>query len=192
MMKLNFVFNRAKNLIINPKAEWTIIQSELHSRNTIVNNYAVPLIALMSICSILGSLIMVSNLWYALLQSICIFVFAYIGIHISAVIINELTTSFNSKKDIDTTYKLVIYSFTACYFMLALALLWPPLSMLAVFSLFSIYLFWEGSTILLQTPEDNKTGFVVVSSLIIIGIYTILYLILKGILTSIFTVNFLG
>lgn len=187
MMNFNFVFNRTRNLIINPKTEWNNIRLENFTKDEVVRKYAFPMIIIMAACSIVGSIITVSNIGYAIIKAIGIFGFTYIGTYISAVIINELTTSFNSKKDLSTTFRLVIYSLTAYYVMVSLVLLWPPLGMLSVFGLFSIYLFWEGSTILLDTPEDNKIGFVVVSTLVIAGVYSILYLILAGILTALFT-----
>lgn len=191
-MKFDFVFNRARNLIVNPKAEWKVIQTEAEGKDAVIKGYAVPLILLMALCSIIGSLITVSLLGYAILKAIGIFGFTYAGMYLSAVIINEITSSFNSKKDLNTTFQLVVYSFTAYFIISALVFLWPPLSMLYVFGLFSVYLFWEGATILLNTPEDNKIGFVVVSAVVIAGIFAILYLILGGILTTVFAVKFLG
>lgn len=191
-MNLTFVFNRVRNLIVNPKAEWAVIQTESLSKDAVVKTYAVPLILIMAACSIVGSIITVSNLGYAILKALGIFGFTYIGIFVSARIIHELTTSFNSKKDLDTTFRLVVYSFTAYFIISALVNLWPPLGMLNVFGLFSLYLFWVGTPILLETPEDNRVGFVVVSALVIAGVFAILYLILEGILTSIFALKFLG
>jgi len=190
MMNLNSVFNRARNIIVNPKTEWLVIQSETFNKKAIIKGYAVPLIIIMSVCSVLGSVIMESNVAFAIIKAIGIFGFTYAGIYVSAVIINELTTSFNSKKDLDTTFRLVVYSFTAYFIMSAIAFLWPPLSMLSVFGLFSIYLFWEGTTILLDTPEDNKVGFVVVSAVVIVGVFTMLFLILSKILLTIFSLGF--
>ena len=191
-MNVNFIFNRARNLIVNAKAEWVVIQSELQSKEVVIKNYAIPLILIMAACSIVGSIITVSNLGYALIKAVGIFGFTYLGMYISAIIINELTTSFNSKKDMDTTFRLVVYSFTAYFIISAIVNLWPPLNMLNVLGLFSLYLFWEGTSILLETPEDNKIGFVVVSAVVIIGVFALLSLILGGILTAIFAVKFLG
>jgi hypothetical protein len=186
MMNFNFVFNRARNLVINSKTEWNNILLENFTKDEVVKKYALPMIIIMTGCSMVGSFITVSNIGYAIIKALGILGFTYIGTYISAVIINELTTSFNSKKDMNTTFRLVVYSLTAYYIMISLVLLWPPLGMLSVFGLFSVYLFWEGSTILLSTPEDNKVGFVVVSSLVIVGVYSILYLILGGILSAVF------
>jgi hypothetical protein len=67
----------------------------------------------------------------------------------------------------------------------------PYLGLLVVFSFYSIYIFWLGSSPLIETPEDNKAGFVVVSGLIILGIFAILFQILKVILFGIFEFSFI-
>jgi hypothetical protein len=190
-MQLSFVFNRTKNFFLNPKPEWQTIQSETHTRETVLKNYAIPIITFMVICSILGSFMMVSKFWYTCVKAIGLFAFTYAGLYISAIIINEVTSSFNARKDLNTTFKLVIYSSTASFFMSALVLLWPPLALFSVFGLYSVYLYWIGASVLLDIPKDDKLGFVVVSCLIITGIYTILWLILEGILFTVFAVSIL-
>jgi len=191
MINISFIFNRARNLIVSPKTEWAVIKSESQNQKVVIRKYALPLILLMALCSIVGSMIMVSNVWYAVLKALGIFGFAYAGIYISSLIINELTSSFNSKKNLDTTFQLVVYSCTAYFLVMAIVLLLPPLGLLSAFGLYAAYLFWEGSVILLGTPEDNRVGFVVVSALVMAGVYAILYLILEGILNSVLSIKFL-
>lgn len=190
---INFVFNRAIKLILNSKAEWNIILTETLSRKAIINNYALPWMIIMVVCCFIGESLFVSryifSIQYVLTKASFIFAVTYIGIYVSSLIINELTTSFNSKKDIVAVFKLVVYSCTGYFMVSSLALLIPPLAILMAFALYSLYLFWEGSTILLGTPDDNKIGFVVVSSLIMLGIYAILSLIINTILHGIFGLN---
>lgn len=190
-MNLSFVINRAKNFLLNAKPEWQTIKTEISTKESILKGYAVPLIIFMTLGSILGSIFMVSKFWYTFVKAAGIFTFSYVGLYISAVIINEVTTSFNAKKDIDTTFKLLIYSSTASFLIAAMVLLWPPLSLLAVFGFYSVYLYWIGATILLEIPKDDKLGFVVVSTLIITGVFSILWLILEGILLTVFSVSIL-
>jgi hypothetical protein len=187
MKKVNFVFNRAMKLILNPKAEWTIIQAETQTKNAIINNYALPWMIVMALCSFIGDALFGPNsILYFLTKSIFIFCLSYAGIYISALIINELTTSFNSKKDSDIVFKLVVYSCTGYFVAFSIGLLIPVLGIIFALALYSIYLFWEGSTSLLGTPEDSKVGFVVVSSLVMLGIFAIIRLMFNNILTGIF------
>lgn len=189
-MKFEFVFNRVKNIIINPNEEWIRIQNDTHTKNEIIINYALPLLIIIVICSIIGDIIFASRLLfsfsYVITKAIIMFTEAFVSIYFSALIINETTTSFNSKKDIDVTFKLVVYSYTPYMISSAFTNLLPPLGISQIFALYSIYLFWIGSAVLLKTPEDNKVGFVVISGLIMAGIYTVVYLILGTILTGIF------
>ncbi len=193
MANLNFVFNRAIKLIINPKDEWIAIQAETQTKKTTINKYALPWMIIISLCSIIGDLFNSFSMGVIISKAIISFALAFFVMYLSAIIINEITTSFNSKKDIDTTFKLVIYSLTGYFVMAAITYLipLPPMQMLMVFAFYSIYLFWLGSTPLTGTPEDNKVGFVVVSSLIILGIYAVLSLIFRALLFGIFSINLL-
>lgn len=193
-MNFNFVSNRIRNFLLSPKSEWQTIKSESDTKKIVLRKYAVPLILFMTICSMAGSIffagdVLGSRFWYMVIKAAGIFVFSYLGLYISALIINEVTVSFNVRKDLDTTFKLLIYSSTATFLVSALVLLWPPLQLLSVFGFYSLYLYWFGSTIILDIQKDDKLGFVVVSALIITGVYTILWLILEGILQTVFAIS---
>jgi hypothetical protein len=110
-----------------------------------------------------------------------------VGTYLSAKIINELTTSFNSKKDLDVTFNSVIYSLTAFYIFMSIAYLLPvSFYQIRFFGFYSVYLFWLGAGSLHNTPTDNKVGFAFVSSLIVLGIYYLLTLIFNIIFNGIF------
>jgi hypothetical protein len=145
----------------------------------------------MAACSFIGDMLFGPiSIGYILMKAIFIFAFIYVGIYVAALIINELTSSFSSKKDINIVYKLVVYSCTGFFAVASVTLLFPPLVVLIILSFYSFYLFWEGCTNLLGTPEDNKVGFVVVSSLMLLSIYAILYFfLLRSILVATFNVN---
>ncbi len=194
-MNFNFVFNRLKNLILNPKTEWEVIELEGHTKEQLINRYALPLMLMVALSSIIGDTIFQSRLTFSIaaiiFKALFVIGIAYTGMYISAIIITELATSFNSKKDINSCYRLVIYSLSAYFAISVITNLLPFLSELYILGLYSIYLFWVGSTTVLNTPEDNKVGFVVVSNLIIIGVFSILTLILGAILTGIFGIGIL-
>ena len=191
-MNFSFVFNRFKNLILNPKSEWNSIELEAHTKDQLIKQYALPLMLMVAFCSIIGDSIFQSRLNFSiatvLFKAIFVFGISYTGMYISAIIITELTTSFSSKKDLNSCYRLVIYSLSAYFAASAITNLLPFLRELYILGLYSIYLFWLGSSTVLNTPEDNKVGFVVVSNLIILGVFVILNLILGAIFTGIFGV----
>jgi hypothetical protein len=194
-MNFNFVFNRLKNLILNPKSEWNAIELEAGTKEELIKKYAIPLMVMVAVCSIIGDSIFQSRLTFSIAAVVCkaffVFGIAYAGMYISAIIITELASSFSSKRDLDACYRLVIYSLSAYYAASALTNLLPFLRELNILGLYSLYLFWVGAAIVLKTPDDNKVGFVVVSNLVILGVYAILTLILNAILTGIFGVGLL-
>jgi hypothetical protein len=194
-MNFNFVFNRLKNLILSPKSEWNVIEQEAKTKDELIKQYAIPLMIMMAICSIIGDSIFESRLTFSIaavvFKAVFVFGIAYGGMYISAMIITELTTSFSSEKNINSCYRLVVHSLSAYYIASCITSLLPFLRELSILSIFSIYLFWLGTTPVLKTPDDNKLGFVVVSNLIILGVFAILTILLGSILTAIFGVGLL-
>jgi hypothetical protein len=193
-MKFEAVYKRSVNLLINPKLEWEVIKTENKSQKEVLKNFAIPIMLFLALCTITGNAFYASRLLYSLpyviLSGIAMFVIGYIGVILGALIINEITPSFNSKKDFKLTFKLVVYSLSAYSFFLALAFLLPsPFYQIRFFGFYSIYLFWLGSGSLCETPADNKVGFVFVSNLILFGIFSILYMIFDIILKGSFGLN---
>lgn len=190
-MDFGLIYKRVINLIINPKSEWENIKLENISKKDAVKKYAVPLILLLTISTFLGNLFYTSRLTihplYPLISAAAMFVIVYVGTYLSAILINELTSSFNSKKNINATFTLVIHSLTAFFIFTSLAYILPePFYEVRYFGIYSLYLFWLGSSSLLETPVDNKVGFTFVSTLIILGIYAVLSMVFSRIISGIF------
>jgi hypothetical protein len=124
---------------------------------------------------------------YPLLSGTAMFIIVYGGTYLSAMIINELTPSFNSTKDLNATFNLIIYSLSAFYIFSSLAYILPePFFQVRYFGIYSLYLFWLGSSSLLGTPTDNKVGFTFVSALVVLGIYSIMSLVFSQIINGIY------
>ncbi len=186
-MNFNFFFNRAKNLILKPQEEWVRIEAETFSKKEIVKSYVVPFVILIAVCSIIGSSLLSIDSYSIsiILTKVIVTAFLFIGgVYLSALIINELTTSFSIPRNTDATFKLVAYSFTSFFIAMCLVSLLPDLPVLVILGFHSVYLFWLGATTVLKVSEASKTGFVIVSFLIIIGIYAILSLIVGTIVAG--------
>lgn len=172
--------------------EWVRIESETLSKKQLLKSYVIPFVVLIAVCSIIGSSLF-SLQQYSLGIIIAKILISSVlligGVYLSAIIINELTTSFGIAKDLDTTFKLVTFSFTSFFIVSAMVGILPDFPILSIFGLHSVYLFWLGTTPVLKTPESTKIGFVVVSFLIIIGIYAILSLIVGTIVAGMLYVS---
>jgi hypothetical protein len=188
-MNFGSIYKQVINLIINPKTEWENIKTEKYSRTLVLKIYALPLILALAICTIIGNMLYTSRLTmhpsYPLLSGVAMFVIVFGGTYLSAMIINELTPSFNSTKDINATFNLIVYSLSAFYIFSSLAYILPePFFQVRYFGIYSLYLFWLGSSSLLSTPTDNKVGFTFVSALIVLGIYSIMNLVFSQIING--------
>ncbi len=178
-MDLNKLFTRAKNIIVKPDDEWQVIKGETIGKKEVILNYALPLMVLIAIASLIGSSITRLHLGISfpsvLISAVVVFVVQFAAMYLSAVIINELAPSFGSKKDINAAFKLVVYASTASYVAAILSGLIPILSVLfGILGLYSIYLFWTGITPMMETPENKRIGYIIVSFLIIVVIFVVL------------------
>ena len=190
-MDFNAIFIRAKNILVQPATEWEVVKGETSDKNAVLKDYALPLIILIAIASFLGGLIFTrfGLPIYVVTKAVIAFIVAFLGIYISAIVINELASSFGSKKDTNAAFKLVIYSFTPVFIAQIVANLIPPLFFVAIFGLYMIYLLWMGLGTMMGTPEDKKVGYVVVSALLIFVIYALLTFFLGLIITTIFVTS---
>lgn len=191
-MDFNAIFTRAKNILIQPATEWEVVKGETSDKNAVLKDYALPLIILVAIASFLGGLIFTRFgllIGYVVAKAVGDFIVAFLGIYISAIVINELASSFGSKKDTNAAFKLVIYSFTPVLIALAVYYLIPILFFVLIFGLYLVYLLWMGLGSLMGTPEDKKVGYVIVSALLIFVIYALLTFFRGLILTTIFVTS---
>lgn len=187
-MDFNAIIQRAKKIIINPAEEWQVIKEEPENKSEVIKNYALPFIILVTIATFLGNLIFTNylNVGFMVANAAVTFIGLFLAVYISAYLINELAPGFESKKDIDAAFKLVIYSYTAVFISQTIANLIPPLFFMAIFGLYSVYLLWLGFGPMMRTPGNKKASYVTVSAIIIFVAYTLLTFLLGTILTMVF------
>lgn len=187
-MDFNQIISRAKNIILSPATEWEAIKAEAKPSNEILINYVVPLVVLVGLCNIVGSLLFHMSYFsftFSLLTAIIAIIVPLATLYISAWIINELAGSFGSQKNFDAAFRLMAYASTASYLASAAAALLPIVgirTILMLCGLYSLYLLYTGFTPMMATPEDKKIGYCIVSILVIIVAMVILTMVLGLIL----------
>ena len=183
---LSQIVKRTGNLLVKPADEWQIISREHSPRHKIIARYALPYIIAIAAANFLGSLIFSPfgfSFLYLLLDTVSAFAIPFAMIHIAAFIINMLSGIFNSKKDIDSAFNLVIYAFTASWLSLILSGLFPGLHVVIfIAGLYWIYIFWTGISIMMDTPESHKISYVIVAVLIILCCEIILSIISRSVI----------
>ncbi len=176
-MDINKIINRAKNLIVNPNEEWEAIRAENEENSQVLTNYVLPLIVAVALASFLGDLLFGFNVSFigTILKIILKFGLALLYIYIFAYIMQILAPSFGGNKENPNFVKLSAYMSTPSYLISIITGFFPMLIFLGILNLYSIYLLWTGADKLLDIPETQKTGFVVISILLMIVVYMILY-----------------
>jgi hypothetical protein len=177
---------RARNLLISPVEEWKVIKEERKTRSGMIRDYAFPFVLVLTVASFVG-LILFRNYMTAgimLLIAFITFFGAFVSIYISAYVINAMAFQFESKKDINASFSLVVYSYTALFMAHAIGSLIHPLFFITIFGIYSVYTLWMGLGIIMETPTEKRMVYGFVSSITIIGVYVIMNIVLSTISTS--------
>lgn len=187
------LIERAKNILLQPKAEWDRIAAEPANVSQLYVGYVLPLAAFAAICSFIGlSLIgvsafgvsykvpMVAGLVSAVLQ----IVMGVIGVYIMALIANALAPSFGSVKDQGQAHKLAVYGCTAG-FLAGVFSIFPPLAMLGLLGLYSLVLVYFGLTPLMKTPDDKRIGYLITIIVVMIVVWIVIGVVVGGVRTAI-------
>lgn len=182
------IIQRAKNILISPVEEWKVIKEESTDKSGVIRNYALPFTLLLAITSFFGIFLFRNyvTLSIMVIRAVVTFLSAFLSIYISAYLINELAPGFDSKKDLNSSFKLVIYSYTALFASHAIANLLLPLFFIAIFGIYSAYIIWTGLGPMMETSDDKKVVFGIISSLIILVVYVLMNTLLGALSTSLF------
>jgi len=189
-MDLNTLINRAKNIIINPRTEWENIVVEDPSPKNTMQEYAVPFLVAVAIASLVGDFLFKTRIGYGpgfiLGMAVLSFGMILLTLYLSAIVVNEMAPSFQSEKNQNKAFQLVVFSYTPAFIASIVANLFPQVAFINILSLYGIYLFWEGIGICMKTPAKNKTAYALVSILLIVGLYIILSFLIGVLLSSMF------
>ncbi len=83
------------------------------------------------------------------------YVFAFVIVYATALIIDALAPSFRSHRHLPNALKLAVYSFTPVW-LAGIFILIPGLRFLSILGLYALYLMWTGLTPLMGTPRDKS------------------------------------
>lgn len=170
------LIERSKNICLTPKTEWLVIEPEATGAMTLYTTYimllaAIPAVASLLSMSVIGSFFGRIGLGFAATAAIVGYVMSLIMVFVIAFIADVLAPSFDGQKNMSQALKLTAYSMTAAWlagiFNIIPVLGWL-LSLLG--SLYSLYLFYLGSSVMMKVPEQKSVGYTVV--IVIVAIVT--------------------
>ena len=184
------IVDRAKNIIMTPKTEWTAIAAEEPNVGQIISGYVIPLALIPAIAAMLGyGLIgrgMASSFTWGIAMAIIGFVVALGGVYLTAYVIDMLAPNFGSQKNFGRAMQLVAYSYTPAWVAGILNII-PVLGVLVlVASIYGLYLMYLGFPHTMKTPDDKVVVYMVVSIVVLIVVYFVLTALLTAIVLGVF------
>jgi hypothetical protein len=172
------LIDRAKNIIVQPKAEWSVIDTEPATVGGLYSGYVIPLSLVSVIAATLGMIIFGLSVPFlgnirmpigtALGGAAIRFVAGLVGIYVLALVIDALAPTFGGTKNSIQAFKVAAYSYTAAWVFGILAII-PALGIIGgLLGLYSLYLLYTGLPTLMKSPPEKALGYTVL--VVIVGI----------------------
>jgi hypothetical protein len=175
--------DRVKKILLQPSAEWAVIDTETTDVATLYKSYIIPLAAIGPVCATIGLSVFGMptllgparlSLGAALTQGVIQYALALLGVFILALIIDALAPTFGGQKNQTQAMKVAAYGSTASWVGGVFTLV-PVLSILALLlALYSLYLLYAGLSPVMKSPPDKSLPYAVVVILVAIVIFVVL------------------
>jgi Yip1 domain len=149
---------RVKAILLSPKTEWQVIEGEPGDANYLFTNYVAILAAVPAVAAFLGYSIAGLGIGRALVLAIFLYVVYCAAWYVEALVIDGLAPTFGGQKNFPNALKVAAYSSTAGW-LAGIFQLIPPISVLSILGLYSLYLLWLGLPVLMKSPPDRATGY---------------------------------
>lgn len=195
------IIERVKNMIVNPKKEWEVINGESATVSSLLTGYVLPLAVIGALAGFIGYAfigvdvgfgIKMKGMKWGLYQGISSLLTVTICFVVSTFITDALANSFASEKDMNKSAQLVAYSITPAL-LGAFLNVFPMLAIVGgLFGLYSIYLWYLGLGPIKKTPEDKKVVYIIVSIVIYILVMLVVGYIINKILMNVLGLNALS
>jgi hypothetical protein len=159
------LFERVKGILLNPRAEWAIIEREPGDMAYLFMNYVAILAAIPAICGFIGSSLIGISLpglgtirvpiVTGLVGAVVGYLLTFAMVYIVALLADLLAPTFQGQKNFESALKLVVYSYTPAW-LVGVFLLIPSLGFLTILGLYGLYLLWTGIPPLMKAPQEKS------------------------------------
>lgn len=163
---------RAKNIIVSPKAEWQAVAAETTPDSQVIVGYVLPLAAVAAIAGFLGmSLVGMSMgmfgsvrmpVAWGLASAVYHLVMAVVMVYVLAFIIDALAPTFGAEKGLSRALKVAAYAYTPVW-VASIVTIIPMLGILVLLAaLYAIYLLYLGLAPVMRAPAEKAAGYTAV------------------------------
>ena len=174
---------RAKNIILQPKKEWAVIDAEPATIGGIYAGYVAILALIPAVCGALGGWLIGHTMFGVTVKESAAsavtgaavgYILTLIGIYVLAVIIDTLAPNFDAKPNRTQAFKVAAYSCTPAW-VAGLLQLVPALALLgALLGIYGLYLFWLGLPKLMKPPAEKAGGYIAVVMICAVVVFIII------------------
>jgi Yip1 domain len=178
--------DRVKNILLNPRQEWSVIDTEPATVGELYTGYIVPLAAIPPVAQAIGYSVFGVSVPFlgtyrtpigsALSGALVTYVLTLAGTYVLALIIDALAPNFGGTKSQIQALKVAAYSSTASWVAGIFALI-PGLRFLSILGLYSLFLLYLGLPVLMKTPPEKALGYTVVVILAAIVLFLVVGLV---------------
>ncbi|MBL7979509.1 MAG: YIP1 family protein [Bacteroidetes Order II. Incertae sedis bacterium] len=189
--------DRAKNILLSPKAEWEVIDGESSNMASLVVGYALPFLVLGALAGAIGNSVFgvtvpfvgtVKTPWLqSMITAAAGIAVAVVMLYILSMIVNLLAPNFGGEKNDNQAAKLVVYASTAGWVAQIFGII-PAVGgiMSLAGAVYGIYLYYLGLPVLMKNPQDKTIVYMIVVAIVAIVINMVLGGIIVGAIVSAF------
>ena len=154
---------RVKGLLLDPKAEWPVIEREPSDNAALLKGYVAVLAAIPAVCGFIGtSIIGIAGVrtpvLLGLVGAIGGYILTFVGVYVMAFVVDALAEKFGGRSNFSNAFKVAAYGATAAWVASVFTAI-PILSILTVLGLYTFYLLYTGLPALMKVPDDKVVGY---------------------------------
>lgn len=173
---------RVKNIIVQPKSEWPVIEREPGDVASLFTGYVMYVAAIPVICSFIGtSIVGVGPFRVGILSgffhAIVVYVLTLASVFVVAYVIDALAPTFGGQKNLGNAMKVSAYAPTAAWLAGIFGII-PALSLLGILGLYSFYLLHTGIGALMRPAAGKDLFYTFTVVVCVIVIQLIIFLVI--------------
>ncbi len=177
-MDFKKLLRRIKNLLVQPKKEWEVIENEpVYESQEIVRDYALPMI----FATVFWELVIVGIRLKMVYFAVVNFTLLMLALFLTTSLVYDLAARFHAYADRNAAAKLVTYASTPLWLA---QLIQADVEWLFVMKpigvCMAVYLYHTGMPILMKPAKSRRTAYLTTIMLIVLCINALVWLLLDG------------
>jgi hypothetical protein len=163
--------DRVKRILLSPRTEWEVIDTEPTTPAALYTGYIMPLAAIGPIAQVIGYSVFGITIPFmgtyrvpigsAITSAVVTYVLTLVATYVLALIIDALAPTFSGQRSQIQALKVAAYSSTASWVAGIFALI-PGFRLLAILGVYSLYLLYLGLPVVMKSPREKALGYTAV------------------------------